>query len=66
MKWNFKPLFKLLIDRDIKKCELCYYSGVSIATLTKMRKECAVVTIDVLVRICTTLNCTFDDIIEMY
>lgn len=66
MKWNFKPLFKLLIDRDIKKCELCYMAGISIATITKMRCFCPVVNIDVLIRICTVLNCTFDDIIELY
>lgn len=66
MKWNFKPLFKLLIDRDIKKCELAYSANVSIATLTKMSHSCCVVNIDILVRICTVLNCTFDDIIEFY
>lgn len=65
MAASYKKLFKLLIDREMKKKELAELAGVSIATITKMGKDGAVVSSDVLVKICTALNCTMDDIIEI-
>lgn len=65
MAASYKKLFKLLIDRDMKKKELAEKAGVSIATITKMGKDGAVVSSDVLVKICTALNCTMDDIVEI-
>ena len=56
-------MFKLLIDRDMKKKELAEKVGISIATITKMGKAGAIV--DVLVKICTALDCTMDDIVEI-
>jgi len=66
MAASYKKLFKLLIDRDMKKKELAEKAGISIATITKMGKDGAVVSSDVLVKICTALNCTMDDIVIMY
>ena len=40
-------------------------AGVSIATLAKMKKDGATVSSDVPVKICTALECTVDDIMEM-
>ena len=40
-------------------------AGVSIATITKMGKDGAVVSSDVLVKICSALECTMDDIVEI-
>lgn len=65
MEASYKKLFKLLIDRDMKKKELAELSGVSVATISKMGKDGAVVSSDVLVRICTALNCTMNDIVEI-
>ena len=65
MAASYKKLFKLLIDRDMKKKELAEKAGVSIATITKMGKDGAVVSSDVLVKICTALECKMDDIMEM-
>ena len=44
MAASYKKLFKLLIDRDMKKKELAEKAGISIATITKMGKDGAVVT----------------------
>ena len=61
----YKKLFKLLIDREMKKKDLAKAAGVSVATITKMRKDGAVVSSEVLVKICTALGCTMDDIVEI-
>lgn len=65
MAASYKRLFKLLIDRDMKKKELAEKAGISIATITKMGKDGAVVSSEVLVKICTALGCTVDDIMEI-
>ena len=65
MAASYKRLFKLLIDRNMKKKELAEKAGVSVATITKMGKDGAVVSSEVLVKICTALGCTVDDIMEI-
>ena len=65
MAASYKKLFKLLIDREMKKKELAKAAGVSIANITKMGKDGAVVSSEVLVKICTALGCTMDDIVEI-
>lgn len=65
MAASYKKLFKLLIDREMKKKDLAQAAGISIATITKLGKDGAVVSSDVLVKICTALNCTMDDIVEI-
>lgn len=65
MAASYKKLFKLLIDRDMKKKELAEKAGISIATITKMGKNGAVVSSNVLVKICAALGCTMDDIVEI-
>ena len=62
---SYKKLFKLLIDRNMKKKELAEKAGVSIATITKMGKDGTSVNSDILVKICTALDCTIDDIMEI-
>ena len=62
---SYKPLFKMLIDRGIKKKELSEIAGVSIATITKMNKDGNHVNSDVLVRICKALKCNFSDIVDI-
>lgn len=65
MAASYKKLFKLLIDRDMKKKELSEKAGISISTITKMGKDGAIVSSDVLVKICTALECKMDDIVEI-
>ena len=64
MAVSYKKLWKLLIDKDIKKKDLSAMSGVSPATITKMGKG-GHVTTEVLAKICIALNCAMDDIIEI-
>ena len=49
----------------MKKKELAEKAGISIATITKMGKDGAVVSSDVLVKICIALGCKMDDIVEI-
>lgn len=65
MAASYKKLFKLLIDRNMKKKELAKTAGVSVATITKMGKDGAIVSSDILVKICLALDCTMDDIVEI-
>ena len=65
MAVSYNKLWKLLIDKNMKKKELAEKAGISIATITKMGKDGAVVSSDVLIKICTALNCKMDDIVEI-
>lgn len=65
MAASYKPLFKMLIDRNMKKKELAALSGVSLATITKMGKDGSSVNSEVLIRICEALHCGLDDIVEI-
>ena len=64
MSVSYKKLWKLLIDKDIKKKDLSAKAGISPATITKMGKG-GHVTTEVLMKICTALDCTMDDIMEI-
>ena len=64
MAVSYKKLWKLLIDKDIKKKELSAKAGVSPATITKMGKN-GHVTTEVLLKICSALDCHIEDIIEI-
>jgi DNA-binding Xre family transcriptional regulator len=64
MAVSYKKLWKLLIDKDIKKKDLSAMSGVSPATITKMGKN-GHVTTEVLLKICIALECGLDDIMEI-
>ena len=65
MSASYKKLFKILIDREMKSKDLAIKAGISTATLAKMKKDGVTVSSDVLVKICTALNCTLNDIIEI-
>ena len=64
MIFSYKKLWKLLIDRDIKRKELCVMAGISSATLAKMSKGESVTT-DSLLKICIVLHCDVSDIMEV-
>jgi DNA-binding Xre family transcriptional regulator len=61
---TFKKLWKLLIDREMKKTEFAKLVNISGATLAKLGSDHEV-TLDVLVRVCRKLQCGFDDIMEI-
>jgi DNA-binding Xre family transcriptional regulator len=63
MAVSYKKLWKLLIDKDIKKKDLSAIAGISPATITKMGKG-GHVTTEVLLKICKALNCGIDDVVE--
>ena len=62
-QFSYNRLWKLLIDRGVKKQELQKMSEVSAASIAKMGR-CENVTTDVLLRICEALNCNIEDIME--
>ena len=61
---SYKKLWKLLIDRDMRKKDLCAKAGVSHASMAKLGKS-ENVTTDVLVRICAALDCDIGEIMEI-
>lgn len=64
MAVSYKKLWKLLIDREIKKKELAMMAGISTASITKMGKNGHVST-ELLLKICTALKCNIEDIMEI-
>ena len=60
----YNKLWKLLIDKDLKKKDLQGITGIASSTITKMTKN-KYVSLEVLERICKHLNCNIDDIIEI-
>ena len=61
---NYKPLWKLLIDRDMSKADLREKTSIARSTIMKMTNN-EYVALDVLVRICVALDCNLDDIVEI-
>ena len=61
---SYKKLWKLLIDRDLKKKDLPDIAGISRSSVTKMGHNENVNT-DILVKICNALQCDFCDIVEL-
>ena len=59
-----KKLWKLLIDKDLKKKDLPAIAGISRSSITKMGHDENVNT-EILVKICNALNCDLSDIMEL-
>ncbi len=64
MSVSYKKLWKLLIDKDMKKKDLQKVAGISASSVAKLGKN-ENVTTDVLVKICSALECDIADIMEM-
>ena len=64
MTVSYKKLWKLLIDRDMKKKDLCAAAGISSASITKMGRN-GHVTNEILAKICNALECQIEDIMEV-
>ena len=63
MGLSYKKLWKLLIDRNMKKSNLCELTNLSQSTIAKLAKDKNVNTI-VLGKICESLRCDISDIVE--
>lgn len=64
MKVSYKRLWKLLIDKDMKKKDLVKVAHISTYTINKLNRGDNVNT-DTLVKICSALNCSIEDIMEV-
>lgn len=64
MAISYKKLWKLLIDRDLKKKDLQQMSGVSAASITKLGRNENVNT-EIIEKICLALNCDVEEIMEI-
>ena len=60
---SYKPLWHTLLDKNIKKLELCQLAGISTATLAKLGKD-KTITTDMLNKICAALNCRIEEVVE--
>ena len=63
MRISYNKLWKLLIDKNMSKMDLKEAAGVSAASIAKLGKG-GNITTDVLIKICETLNCKLEDIME--
>ncbi len=61
--FSYKPLLKLLIDKNMTKTQLREQLGISMATLAKISKD-EYISMKVLDDICSLLNCKIEDIVE--
>ena len=64
MAVSYKKLFKMLIDRNMKKKTLCEKAKVSQGTISRMAKD-EPVSMEIVAKICLALDCTLDDIMEI-
>ncbi len=62
-QFSYNPLWKMLIDRGLKKRELQEMSEVSATSIAKLGRN-ENVTTEVLLRICESLDCDIQDIME--
>lgn len=63
MRISYNKLWKLLIDKGMTKMQLKDAAGISAASIAKLGKG-GNITTDVLLKICVTLNCHIEDILE--
>ena len=64
MEVSYKKIWKLLIDKDMKKKDLLATAGISWASVTKLSKG-ETVSMEVLMKICKALDCNIGDIMDL-
>ena len=64
MKISYNKLFKLLIDKDLKKTDLVKGAGISAGTLAKLSKNESI-SMESLIKISSFLNCDIEDVVEL-
>ena len=65
MKVRYNNLFKLLIDKKMKKTDLAKAAGLTPATLARLSKD-EVVSMETIIKICECLDCRIEDVMELY
>lgn len=63
MAFSYKPLWKLLIDKDMTKKALMQNAGISKSTVYKMGRG-EKVSLDIIDRICNYFDCSIEDVVE--
>ncbi len=63
MAFSYKPLWKLLIDKDLNKKQLMAITGISKSTMDKMARS-EIVSLAIIDKLCTYFNCPVDAVIE--
>lgn len=64
MALNYNKLWKMMIDKDISKTELTHLAGISTNAMAKLGRN-EDVRINVLEKLCTSLDCKLDDIVDI-
>ena len=64
MAVSYNKLWKLLIDKGMTKTDLRLATDMSTTTLAKLGKN-EIVSMDIILRICSVLECSFDDIMDV-
>lgn len=64
MSVSYKKLFKLLIDKDLKKKDLRKMAGIGNSTMTKLANN-ENVTMEVMAKVCSALDCKIDDVVDI-
>ncbi len=65
MSFSYKPLWKLLIDKDMSKKDLMSKTGISKSTMDKMGRS-EIVSLEVIDRICNYFDCSIDNVVEHF
>ncbi len=64
MPISYKKLWKLLIDRDMKKKDLQMAAQISPSSIAKLSRG-EMVSLDILIKICRALNCNIGDVMDV-
>ncbi len=64
MAANYNKLWKLLIDRNMRKEDLRLAAGITTTAIAKMGRN-ETVHMDILLKICNVLDCGIEDILEI-
>ncbi len=65
MSVSYKKLFKLLIDKDLKKKDIREMAGIGNSTMTKLANN-ENVTMEIMAKHCSVLDCKIDDVVEIF
>ena len=63
MEVSYKKLWKLLIDKDMKKKDLAAKAGIGMSTVAKMTRG-ELVSMEIMLKICSALECDIVDVME--
>lgn len=64
MKVCYNNLFKLLIDKKMKKTDLAKKAGLTPTTLARLSKD-EIVSMETIIKICECLDCKIEDVVEL-